>query len=330
MVRLQCMRIRADRKKIRAVEVLRSIACGTRFSPGVRLCLPSPAKLNLFLAITGRRADGFHDLVSVAAPVTFGDDLVAELRDASDTNGGAFTLTCDDPTVPADGSNLILKAASAFAETTGWRGRVAFHLTKRIPMGAGLGGGSSNATTALQALNALAGEPLDRDALAAVAMRIGSDCALFLHRGPVVMRGRGERIEPLAERGRLVGREVLIFKPGFAVATAWAYGQLAAAKAYLPVAETEARLASWCGSADLSAEDLLLNTMEGPAFEKFPVLPLLLERLSSEFGLRARMSGSGSACFALLTPETPREKVAEVIREAWGRSVFLVATRIVG
>ena len=324
------MLIRADRKKIRAGEIWRSNTAGTRFSPWVRLCLSSPAKLNLFLAITGRRADGFHDLVSLAGPLAFGDELVTELLPGTDTGGGAFTLTCDDPAVPADGSNLVLKAAAAFAEATGWRGRVAFHLTKRIPMGAGLGGGSSNATTALRALNSLTGHPLDPGALATVAARIGSDCMLFLRGGPVIMRGRGERIEPVADRGRLVGREVLIFKPAFAIPTAWAYGRLAAGQQYLPAAEAEARLAWWSGSAEAPAEDLLLNTMEAPAFEKFPALPVLLERLRSEFGLGARMSGSGSGCFALLTPETPREKVATMIREAWGGSAFVVATRIVG
>lgn len=295
----------------------------------MRLCLPSPAKLNLFLAITGRRADGFHDLVSVAVPVAFGDDLVAELAPGPGS-GPAFGLTCDDPAVPLDGSNLILKAAAAFAEATGWRGRVDFHLTKRTPMGAGLGGGSSNATTALRALNTLAGGPLDGPALAQLAARLGSDCVLFLHGGPVVMRGRGERIEPLEAGGRLAGREVLIFKPGFAINTAWAYGRLAAEQAYLPAPEAEARLAAWRGAAGAPAEELLLNTMEGPAFAKFPALPLLLERLRSEFGLVARMSGSGSACYALLAPDTPRDRVEAAIREAWGQSVFLVRTRIVG
>ena len=96
----------------------------------------SPAKINLYLAITGRRADGFHDLVSVAAPLQFGDELAAEPLAA-----GGFTLECDDPAVPVDGSNLILKAAALFAATTGWEGGARFCLTKRIPMGAGLGGG---------------------------------------------------------------------------------------------------------------------------------------------------------------------------------------------
>lgn len=323
------MLICADRKKIRAGKNLRSFTPGTRFSPAVRLTLPSPAKLNLFLAITGRRADGFHDLVSVAAPVAFGDELVAEPHPDRAAGGPAFTLACDDPAVPVDGSNLILKAAAAFAAATGWDGRVDFRLTKRIPMGAGLGGGSSNATTALRALNTLAGRPLEPAALAELAAGIGSDCALFLHATPVIMRGRGERIEPLEDGGRLAGREVLIFKPGFAISTAWAYGRLAAENAYLPEREAEAWLEAWRRGADAPAERLLLNTMERPAFAKFPALPVLLERLSTAFGLSARMSGSGSACFALLSPSTPLDQVQAAIREAWGGDAFMVVTRLV-
>src|SRR5258707_1195531 len=123
----------------------------------------SPAKLNLFLAVTGQRADGFHDLVSIAALLDFGDELHAVLAKAG------FTLTCDDPAVPVDGSNLVLKAAQAFAAATGWKGGADFALTKRIPLGAGLGGGSSNAVAALRALNQLSGGALSPAKLAEVA-----------------------------------------------------------------------------------------------------------------------------------------------------------------
>ena len=150
----------------------------------------SPAKLNLFLAVTQRRADGFHDLVSMAAPLAWGDELMTAPADG-------FALECDDPAVPADETNLVLKAARAFREATGWRGGAKFRLTKRVPPWAGLGGGSSNGVTALRALNGLAGNPLGADALASLAVQLGSDCALFLQNGPVVMRGRGERLEPL-------------------------------------------------------------------------------------------------------------------------------------
>ncbi len=118
-----------------------------------QVVVAAPAKINLFLAITGRRADGFHDLVSVVAPVEFGDTLRAELAES-------FSLTCSDPAVPVDETNLVLKASRAFAAASNWKGGAKFTLEKRIPMGAGLGGGSSDAVAALRVLNTLAGNPL--------------------------------------------------------------------------------------------------------------------------------------------------------------------------
>jgi 4-diphosphocytidyl-2-C-methyl-D-erythritol kinase len=287
----------------------------------------SPAKINLFLAVTGRRADGYHDLLSVVAPVELGDTLRIESRE-----GGGFVLECDDAAVPPGEDNLVLRAARIFAEATGWGGGARFFLEKSIPMGAGLGGGSSNAVAALRGLNSLAGGLLDAAALATLATRVGSDCALFLPGGPVVMRGRGERVEPLAAGAvaRLRGRRVLIFKPSFGIGTSWAYAQLAAAgeKKYLPATEAEARLAAWLGDAKQPAEAGLFNSFEQPIFLKFPALPVLLEALDTEFGLAVRMSGSGSACFALLPAAAAVEAVRARIREAWGAAAWVAETRI--
>lgn len=288
----------------------------------------SPAKLNLLLAITGRRADGFHDLVSVVAPVKFGDTLRVE-----PVNDGKFTLACDDPAVPLDDTNLVLRAAKLFAEAAGPGAAGArFVLEKRIPIGAGLGGGSSNAVAALLALNRLAARPLARETLLDLAVKLGSDCALFLHGAPVVMRGRGERVGSLPGGAvlRLSGRRVLVFKPGFGIATAWAYREMAAGApaTYLPEAEAEARLARWVAS-DEPAEKLLFNNMERPAFAKYVALPAMLERLRAEFGLAVAMSGSGSACFALLRDETPVEAVQARIRDGWGAHTFVLDTEIV-
>lgn len=291
----------------------------------------APAKINLFLAITGRRADGFHELVSVVTPLDWGDTLQIKLTSSDGGGTTPFALASNDPAVPTDGNNLVLKAAELFCAETGWKGAVRFFLEKKIPIGAGLGGGSSDAAAALKGLNALAGEPLSAAELARVAAKVGSDCALFLHDGPVVMRGRGERVEPLspAVRARFAGRRVLVFKPAFGISTAWAYGKLAerAPESYLPPDVAEGRLRAWIAEGEAEAsplENLLLNTMEPPAFGKFPVLPLLLERLREEFGLAARMSGSGSACFALLSDESPVDAIEARIRSAWGASAFIV------
>ncbi len=299
----------------------------------------SPAKINLFLAITGRRADGFHELLSVAVPVAFGDMLAVEAigggrGERGQEAGDQFTLACDDSAVPLDGTNLVLRATAAFAAATGLAERVHFRLTKRIPIGAGLGGGSSNAVAALRALNGLVGGPLDVQRLAELAGSVGSDCPLFLHDGPVLMRGRGERVWPVPAGAvtQLRGRRCLIFKPPFGISTAWAYAKMAAEapRHYLPAAEAEARVAGWT-AGETSTEEFLFNNMEGVAFAKYLALPMLLEVLRDEFGLAARMSGSGSACFALLPDDVPNVRVAAIaarIRELWGAGAFVTETKI--
>lgn len=288
--------------------------------------VPAPAKINLFLAVTGRRPDGFHDLLSVAAPLLWGDSIAVEARDAS------FSVACDDPEVPSDGSNLVIKAAAAFAEAAGWKGGAHFTVSKKIPIGAGLGGASSDATSALVALNALAGSPLDAAGLARVASQVGSDCALFLLGGPVVMRGRGERVEPLPKEayGRVRGMRVLVFKPAFPVATAWAYGRLVAGspRSYVPASKAEATLGAWLSRGGAPVDQLQFNSMEPPVFARFPALPVLLDEIRRRFNLSARMSGSGSACYVLLTENADPGPVCGLIREAWGPSAFIVETRI--
>jgi len=289
------------------------------------LAVTAPAKINLFLAVTGRRADGFHDLLSVAAPLAWGDTVSVEPA------GGSFSVACDYPGVPTDGGNLVIKAAAAFAEASGSRAGARFSIAKRVPPGAGLGGASSDAASALMALNALAGRPLDDAALSRAASGVGSDCALFLSKGPVVMRGRGERVEalPAAAAARLRGRRVLVFKPGFSIPTPWAYRRLAESPGdYMPAPEAEARLASWEEAPSADAGDLLFNSMERPAFAKFPALPLLLGAVRERFGIAAGMSGSGSACFALLREDSDAAPVSAAIIEAWGPSALVVDTRI--
>jgi 4-diphosphocytidyl-2-C-methyl-D-erythritol kinase len=198
-----------------------------------------------------------------------------------------------------------------------------------------MGGGSSDAVATLRALNQMAGDQggLSPERLADVAAQLGSDCPLFLHREPVVMRGRGERVSamPADAAGRIRGRRVLVFKPGFGISTPWAYGRLAAAApaSYLPAVEAEARLAGWVSDASAPVEALLFNSMEAPAFAKFIALPVLLGQLERQFGLRPRMSGSGSACFAVLQEDSDTGPIRAAIREAWGDSAFVQEARLV-
>ncbi|MDX2187671.1 MAG: 4-(cytidine 5'-diphospho)-2-C-methyl-D-erythritol kinase [Opitutaceae bacterium] len=289
--------------------------------------LTSPAKVNLFLAITERRPDGFHNLLSVASTLVWGDEIEVEVKDSP-----GFELICSHPEVPTDESNLVLRAARAFQARAGGRPLgVRFILNKVIPVGAGLGGGSGNAVAALRALNALHGDPLDSGTLAEIASSLGSDCVLFLSPGPLVMRGRGEKTSPLppAAEAALRGKPILIFKPGFGINTAWAYREMEARAPalYLPPEAAEARLERWTSDPEQWAE-LLFNNMETVAFEKYVALPTLLAKLRTQFALPCGMSGSGSACFALLREDTDREAVATCIRDAWGPEALLIESKI--
>jgi 4-diphosphocytidyl-2-C-methyl-D-erythritol kinase len=293
------------------------------------LCVFAPAKINLFLAVTGRRADGFHDLISLAAPLDWGDTLWLEPQ-----RGAVDTLACDDPAVPADASNLVLKAAAAFRQYPGTNTPlIHFTLQKKVPAGAGLGGGSSDAAAALRGLNQLAAHPLSQDALCACAAEVGSDVPLFLEGSAVIMRGRGEVNEPLpsAARETLRQRPLLVFKPPFGVPTAWAYRCLRenGPEWYVPEASTNEQLARWLASP--AWETLPLgNNLEHPVFQKYAALPVLLDELRQRYGLRCRMSGSGSACFALLEAGSPRLAIEQTIRDAWGPQATVQACHLAG
>jgi 4-diphosphocytidyl-2-C-methyl-D-erythritol kinase len=294
------------------------------------LNLHSPAKINLFLAVVGRRADGFHDLVSVVAPLEYGDHLEVE-RGA----GSEVVLTCTDPELPVDEDNLVVRAAKAFREATGWRSGIRLRLTKRLPVGAGLGGGSSNATATLRLLNTLAGRPLDERGLESLAAGLGSDCPLFLREGPLVMRGRGERLEslPADAVARLGGRRILLLKPPFGISTPWAYSQLAARapEAYTPEAVAERELAAWLADPGRPAEALLRNSFVTVVHGKHLALPALAEAIAEEFGLVLALSGSGSASFVLLPDGWTEEdsvRLRALAREAWGDTAWVVETRL--
>ena len=286
----------------------------------------APAKLNLFLAVTGRRADGFHDLVSLVAPLDSGDTLRL-----TPVAGGADELVCSVPGVPTDASNLVLKAAAAWRAAGGRAPRVRFELEKWTPAGAGMGGGSSDGVAALRGLQQIAETALPEPTLAAVAAGLGSDCPLFLAGVPTIMRGRGERLEFLAtaECARLTGRRVLVCRPSFGIETPWAYGRLVAGapQTYMPAAAAEARLAAW-RAGGLELEALLANSFEPVAFGKFLALPALAARLRERCGLRLHLTGSGSACFALLPENGDEAGALAEVRSAWGSEAFAVVARL--
>ena len=280
------------------------------------------AKLNLSLAITGRRADGFHELISLVAPIALADTLTLDV-------GRPLGLTCDDASLPVDGSNLVLKIAAAYVKRRPSAPTGHFHLTKKVPHGAGLGGGSSDAAAALRLLDQASGDPIGLEVLETLAAEVGSDCPFFVRGQAAVMRGRGERLEilPLAARAALAGRKVVLVKPPFGVPTPEAYALLAKAGKYRPAAQAEAELAAWIAqpAADPS---VLGNDLAAPVFAKYLALPVGLESFRRATGVNWQMTGSGSACFAFVSDGFDHARLRADVRRAWGPGAWVEETVI--
>jgi 4-diphosphocytidyl-2-C-methyl-D-erythritol kinase len=180
------------------------------------LNLSSPAKINLFLAIMDQRCDGYHLLFTLMSPIGIYDKITIETRKSD------FGITCDHPMVPEDESNLALKAAQVFIDALETKvgtfpGAVTIHLEKNIPVGAGLGGGSSNAATVLLGLNRYYGYPFTLDILMEMGLKIGADVPFFLNETPAIATGIGEILETYE---KLDPYHVLLVYPGFSVSTA--------------------------------------------------------------------------------------------------------------
>ncbi len=292
---------------------------------GVALRAHPPAKLNLSLAVTGRRPDGFHDLVGVAVPVDLRDEL------AFAPSGAADRLACDDPSVPTDGRNLVLKAVAAFRRRVPGAPTGDWTLAKRIPHGAGLGGGSSDAAAALVLLNQACGSPLGEAELAAAAAEVGSDCPLFLGSRGSIVRGRGERIAelPATVRSALSGRHVLLAKPSWGVPTAEAYRWKAELGDYEDAGLAESRLALALAAADpLAALVALGNGLESAVGSRHPELLRGLDAARERSGRAGRMTGSGSACFLLSDGREDLAELGSLLAAAWGEGVWLARARL--
>ncbi|UWN49079.1 4-diphosphocytidyl-2-C-methyl-D-erythritol kinase [Alcanivorax sp. ALC70] len=179
----------------------------------VRFSLPAPAKLNLFLHITGRRADGYHELQTLFALLDHGDTLHFQAADE-------LTLSCDRPDPPVDETNLVLRAARLLRDVTGTNLGARLHLEKRLPAGGGVGGGSSDAATALCGLNHLWGLGLDEERLAGLGLRLGADVPVFVRGRNAWAEGVGERLQAV----ELPEQWFLVVDPGVAVPTARIFG----------------------------------------------------------------------------------------------------------
>jgi 4-diphosphocytidyl-2-C-methyl-D-erythritol kinase len=245
------------------------------------------AKINLDLRVLEKRADGYHELRTIFQTVSLADSLEIAFTPAAGT-----AIELDDPLALED--NLVTRAARLVIEAIGARGHVAIRLTKRIPMGAGLGGGSSDAASVLLALPVLAGRTLDYPALAALARDLGSDVPFFLMGGRAVGIGRGTELFPLPDSP---ARRGLLVAPAVHVSTAEAY------RALSPSLTTELqqnKMFSFQAQVwDVSTAVPAGNDFEPPVFARHPELAGFKERLLRAGASPALMTGSGSALFGL-------------------------------
>lgn len=288
----------------------------------------SPAKINLFLAVIGERGDGYHDILSLAGTVKFGDFLKIEL-----VPEGKDIIECRVAGVPLGEENLIMKAIKAVRQKHTFSAGVKVCLDKKIPMGAGLGGGSSNGVVTLKALNELLGGPLSKEEMREIALGLGSDCLIFLDEGLKVVRGRGEDVvrAGIELEEKIKGRGVIIFKPKFSVNTGWAYEEMRKNPG-IYVNERDAEVALNVGIGRLlkgmELEGIFYNNFENVIFKKYKELKRMMDVLYEEFNVKGLLSGSGSACFVLLRPGSDGEEIKNRIKEELGEGIFVVETEM--
>ena len=283
----------------------------------------SPCKVNLLLNILGRRPDGFHELETVLQPVRVFDRL------SFTRSGHGIELSCNTPGLPTDARNLVYQAAALFLAAAEIKEGVRVELEKHIPLAAGLGGGSGNAATTLLGLNELFGAPLVPEHLQRLAASLGSDVPFFLQDQPALATGRGERIEPLGSFPALKGAAFVLIHPGFGIATAWAYQQLARFPLALNGRPGRAQeLISRLRGADLAAAGAeFYNSLEAPALEKYPLLALFQEFLRANGAAATLMSGSGSTTFAVAPSQAAAEALVEKFKARFGQSNWVLVVR---
>ncbi|MDP6914764.1 MAG: 4-(cytidine 5'-diphospho)-2-C-methyl-D-erythritol kinase [Verrucomicrobiota bacterium] len=281
----------------------------------MKLSRKSHCKINLLLNVADQRDDGFHELEMLMLPVPIFDRLDIELA------GDSIELTCNQPGIPTDSSNLVCQAAESFAAKTGVTGGVCVHLEKSIPTEGGLGGGSSNAAATLLALNKLHDQPLGQATLHELAAELGSDVPFFMQSEAAVAKGRGEIIEPVAPLDALDGKSLLLVRPGFGVPTPWAYQGLAKfpqAK-NRPLGQANELAKNLANGSLAEAGDAFYNSLEAPVFDKFPLLKLIKQHALANGAEAALLCGSGSTVFAICPDAATAQSLSQAIETEFGK-----------
>jgi 4-diphosphocytidyl-2-C-methyl-D-erythritol kinase len=284
-----------------------------------KFTLPAFAKINLSLRVLGRRADGYHELRTVFQTISLRDELTFEA-----TGVGGVELLCSAPDIPTDESNLVLRAAEALRERFGVRRGARVRLEKRIPAGGGLGGGSSDAASALVGLTRLWGVETDSKELTEIGARLGADVPFFLTGGTALGTGTGAEITPLKDLPR---KALVVATPGVRVSTAEAFGALgvtaltkAGSAVMLPISRAEAEFHD-------SLCEVMSNDFEPSVFRLFPDIGRARDALKGAGAECAMLSGSGSSVFGVFENEVEAGRArATVSASEPGWQAFSCAT----
>lgn len=267
----------------------------------MKLTLKAPAKLNLCLKVVGALPDGRHDLLTVMQPLSLCDTLTI--------TGGeeGLSLACDDDSLAGE-DNLVLAAAREWFAASGLPPQASFHLQKRIPKAAGLGGGSSDAAAALLGLYALNNGLLPPERLLALARRLGSDVPFFLGGVTAFCRGAGDVVEPRPDFPLL---DYVLVNPKFEVSTAWVYQQFdlqwTTTRKIIKIKVPHGNYRSW--------NAVLVNDLEAVTFKAHPSLERIKQELLSQGALGALMSGSGPTVFGIFASRRRAEGAARSLAE---------------
>lgn len=273
----------------------------------------APAKTNLWLRILGRREDGYHEIETRMVLLDLQDRIRFQWRDDDHV-----VLRCSDDSLPVGEDNLAVRAVRALERHTNKVFSISIDLEKRIPSGAGLGGGSSDAAAVLRAINVMGSLFLPEDELAAIGAQLGSDVPFFVYHRSCDCRGRGEIVTPVLEGEAPGSLPVFLIQPAFPISAAWAYQHYADSREY----------EGFLYAPQPSPWGEMANDLERPVFEKYTVLGEMKSWLLAQPEVSAALlSGSGSTMLAVLDPAVDAAVLAARALERYGETCWTFSGR---
>ncbi|MGZ9188507.1 MAG: 4-(cytidine 5'-diphospho)-2-C-methyl-D-erythritol kinase [Nitrospira sp.] len=281
----------------------------------------TPAKVNLILRVLERRPDGFHAIWSLMQTVGLEDELILTIRDGGP---GRIALRCDHAALAADQTNLVYRAAQLVLDQVDRNVDLSINLSKRIPLGAGLGGGSSDAAATILGLTRLLGLDWPVERMSEIGQQLGSDVPFFFLAPAAVVTGRGEQGRSVQVSGT---RWIVLVNPGFPVETKWAYQQLSASRpAVRPLSQALQQLGSRSVLDWSEIIPLVENDFEAPVFAEHPLLAEIKQRLLSQGAEVALLSGSGATMFGVFADQAGAERAAAVFARDPRTKAYAVPT----